>query len=97
MSQTEFLYVFHDCYSLTSGSFEKKYLSCNVISHYDMCENCERLILQLLLNGIFGGTDIYEGNDGQSDYKILFASFNPYFDSRLRSGTTQLLKIVLQK
>lgn len=94
---TEFLCVFHDYYSIRSKSFEGGPLSRSIISYYDMCEDCEHLMLWLLLNGVIGEVDTYEGNKGRSDYKILFASFNQYYDSRQRDGKSQLLKVVLKR
>ena len=93
---TEFLYIFHDYYSIESGSWGKGYLSRKVISHYDMCEDCEYLMLRLLSSGKLGGTDTYMGDKGECNYTILFASFYPYYQSRQRDGNSPLLKVVLK-
>lgn len=94
---TEFLYVFH-CYYLPSNKmFAKQYLSSYVVSHYDMCDSCEYLMLYLIKSGVLDSKNgSYSGNRGVSDYCILFASFCEYRGSRNRDGDNcELLKVVL--
>jgi hypothetical protein len=86
---TEFLYVFDSFFNTAQQGIVLPFLSFKIVSHYDMCEKCESLMLYM-------GQWVNEKNYKNESYSILIGSFFPYKDSRSRNGTAKLLKVVLQ-
>lgn len=62
------------------------------VSHLDMCQNCETMMINLL-NRMEECQSTFFNNDGQYAYKILVGSFCPCGNSRSRDNASKLLKI----
>jgi hypothetical protein len=88
---TEFLYMFKECYNVRQKRFEGPFLSFILVSHNDMCESCERMMITM-------SSETVETDEPYQDvsYTVLVGSFLRYHGSRDRNSGNGLLKVVLQ-
>lgn len=98
---TERLFLFHKFFDVMANKLKAFSEPVVFVSHYDMCENCEKLMLEKMKD--IKSTKIFKRSDASKishDYKIFVGGFfehkyqkdGQWKSSRNRNGQTGLLK-----
>lgn len=94
---TERLLIFDKYYDVDEGKLKDPDECLEFVSRLDMCEACERLMIDTLGKMKRCHSDIFfRGLLEEKRYKILVGSFIPYPDSRDRDDESELLKVPLK-